>query len=787
MKMGDGITASSAYDANGNILAMKQWGLKLSSSDLIDDLQYTYLNSGTSNKLAAVTDQVTGDNHLGDFTDRNTSGDDYAYDANGNMTQDWNKDLHVSYNYLNLPSTSFLDRDGSSVGDINYAYDATGNKVQKYTYEYANPLNGGGLGQDITTDYVDGFIYESKNIYYGDGQPYTGKLQYFGHEEGRIRPVEKIVNGQPVTDYVFDYFIKDHLGNVRMTLTDEVKTDGPYVATNEDANNATESQLFQLTSAIVDKPVDFDTDNDNLKVQKLSNFKTIMPPFTINGKYVMGHNIVLKVMAGDKLKVNVKAWHNGTQLNNNAQEPIAALVSNFFAGSLQTFSQGHGAISSIQSDVLEPAVSEFITNTNQENYTSNVNAYLNWITVDDEKFELVEGSYGMEKVPQSFAPGEHAKTLIANSTDPDQLIEIKKSGYIYIFVSNSSMTTPVYFDELHIEHIHGALVDETHYYPFGLTMAGISSKAMGPVDNKMKYNGKEEQRNEFTDGTGLEWLDFGARMYDNQLGRWMVVDPLADEMRRHSPYNYAFDNPIRFIDKDGMAPYDHVYYDYGGKELHRIKDGSAVITPVIIAEKNQAAFSSAVAKGDATIESLKGFGITYDTKSVSQFFTDNKSKFIAKTIGDNAIPENASIKVNGQSVARNSLKAEATANTVLNDGTVTIGSNAAVTAYSMNSSPQDAGDEPNRVGSAHLHPVATETTIEVIKGGFLNASSFYSLHGGHPSGGAGERTGDYQEHTRAFQMGDAKNGVRSIVVDAKNIYLYNSSPNQTITIPRPKL
>ncbi len=97
------------------------------------------------------------------------------------------------------------------------------------------------------------------------------------------------------------------------------------------------------------------------------------------------------------------------------------------------------------------------------------------------------------------------------------------------------------------------IIEENNYYPFGLEHKGYNNIVNGTENNYQTFMGKEHQQE-----LGLETYDFGARNYDPALGRWMNLDPLAEQMRRHSPYNFAFDNPIRFIDPDGMAPFDVV-------------------------------------------------------------------------------------------------------------------------------------------------------------------------------------------------------------------------------------
>ncbi|WP_260255313.1 RHS repeat domain-containing protein, partial [Elizabethkingia meningoseptica] len=123
--------------------------------------------------------------------------------------------------------------------------------------------------------------------------------------------------------------------------------------------------------------------------------------------------------------------------------------------------------------------------------------------------------------------------------------DVIKNRYIYNYTDH--------LGNVRLSYTKGAsggaeIIEENNYYPFGLKHEGYNNASLANTAYQYKYNGKELQE------TGM--YDYGARMYMPDLGRWGVIDPLTESSRRWSPYTYAYNNPIRFIDPDGRSNQD---------------------------------------------------------------------------------------------------------------------------------------------------------------------------------------------------------------------------------------
>jgi RHS repeat-associated protein len=115
--------------------------------------------------------------------------------------------------------------------------------------------------------------------------------------------------------------------------------------------------------------------------------------------------------------------------------------------------------------------------------------------------------------------------------------------------------------------LNSAIVQETHYDPWGLELTGLGYQYGGIKANKYLYNGKE-----LIEDNGLQYYDYGARMYDPAIGRWGVVDPLTEITMQ--PYSAFNNNPIYFIDPDGrMAVPPSTHLDDEGNVVAVFNDG----------------------------------------------------------------------------------------------------------------------------------------------------------------------------------------------------------------------
>jgi RHS repeat-associated protein len=507
-----------SYDGNGNILSLKQRGLKIGSSVTIDSLTYQYF--ANSNQLQKVSDAIADMSPLGDFKDSTQIGDDYTYDANGNTNKDYNRHMCTSasapgavFNFLNMPDSIVIN----GKAGIHYYYDAAGNQLRKQINDYATGANPA----------IKNYLYISGFVYMND------TLQYNLQEEGKIRYAKKVnsTTGAIYYAYEYDYFLKDHLGNVRTVLT-EGRDTATYAATMETKDSAVVTALFSNVYSpirtVFAKPTAFDTDTSNHYVARLNASSGI--------NIKVGPSLVLKVMAGDQVQVSTYSYYttpvqppvSGVNLLTDILTLLGQAIVNNSGGKLAS-----GDITNVN-NVLNPNVVNFLNNGRSYDSTK-PKAYLNWILFDNQ-FNYVASNSGVQQVQ----PGSSKQVLSI------PLQTINKNGYLYVYVSNES-GQDVFFDNLTIKQFTGPLEQEQSYYPFGLQMAGISDKALLKQNNPYKFNSGVELEEDY----GVNYYNTSLRKYDPQIGRFTGLDAMSESTIGLSPYHFSNNNPISLNDPTG--------------------------------------------------------------------------------------------------------------------------------------------------------------------------------------------------------------------------------------------
>jgi RHS repeat-associated protein len=554
------------YDLNGNLLNMLQKGVLPGNATplTIDNLTYTYYNY--SNKLKIVTDGMTNTAVNGQFGDLKDGANavgtaDYVYDNNGNLVIDLNKNLQsvnggapgtngIIYNYLDKPESIRL----VGKGTIRLVYSADGEKLQRTFIPEAG-------GNSVITTYIKSFTYEESAAITTTTVPPLGgvpALSTIGFEEGRIRVITPVSQNNGLDALTidgnmdlpggkkgaYDYYITDYQENVRMILTEEIHN-ASNTATMETTRSVLEESIFgqagvnnEVATTRHPKPSGWQNGSVGNSVSRVG---------TISGRNI-GPNTLQKVMAGDKISATVQYYYETPASGNNT-----SFVSTMLASLLPSISGGSATTQVVKNNASAittqlGGVTGFVNavqpgGSNPPGTTPQ--AYLT-VLFFDERFKFVaaaDGGVVQQQVSSSVGSGGAALAL-ANIPAP-------KNGYAYVYVSNQS-NQDVYFDNLQVGKAGGNIIEENHYYAYGLKITAISSRKLGDVnegglDNNYQYNGKE-----LFDEGDLNWYDYGFRNYDPQIGRFPQLDPLTDQYTILTPYQYASCDPITNIDIDGL-------------------------------------------------------------------------------------------------------------------------------------------------------------------------------------------------------------------------------------------
>jgi RHS repeat-associated protein len=328
--------------------------------------------------------------------------------------------------------------------------------------------------------------------------------------------------------YTYQYHLKDHLGNVRMTFTTKDEKE-ESLATLEDLT----SDFLYYDEAIKINSTIFDH-TDTASTQYSTR---------LNGTEAERFGLAksLSVMPGDTINMEVWAKYlnpNSSTWSSTLSDFIASMAPGGSAPA-GTFIDG-GLLGSTGG--LLPFWSLF-TPAPEENNASAPKAYLNWL-IFDRNYILKDGG----AIQVSTDAEEHGED--GSHEELSKQLPIAEAGYVYVYLSNDNVAlggevVEVYFDDFKVEHEKSPVIESSDYYPFGLTFNNYQR------ENSL-ISRKKFQSQEHIDDLGLNWDSFKWRNHQPDIGRFFNIDPLADKYVYNSPYTFSENRVINAVELEGL-------------------------------------------------------------------------------------------------------------------------------------------------------------------------------------------------------------------------------------------
>lgn len=360
---------------------------------------------------------------------------------------------------------------------------------------------------------------------------------------GKVCP-EKNGNSLKKSLNAYQYHLKDHLGNTRLTFTTVPKTHEFTLNYESNATLPDDEASFDNLQNIINADLHDHTDAGSTydKSQLLNGAN--------NG--IVGSVLTIPVGKGDQINASVYAKYLAATGTQNASAAVSSLVLAAITGSTGSTSYEGAINNSVGAD--GSLVNALGTGTVS---STEPMAFINLMFLPENLTgDLTSSNFSYEQI-SAASSNNHAILELPET------FEVPSNGHVVVYISNESdYLTEVYFDDLNITVNESKVIQTDSYTPFGLTFN--SYKRVTNLKNNFLFNqgtagkdfkGEEGKffRTERITDLGLNWDMTKFRTYDYTTGRFMQVDPLGDAAGQESwtTYQYAFNNPIRYNDPNG--------------------------------------------------------------------------------------------------------------------------------------------------------------------------------------------------------------------------------------------